>query len=79
MRLLFGIYSLTRWKVFLTGSFERLKRDNPNAAHRLYGRIMTLLEIISTRKGVQRPKAEFVPDYNDQYWPEEADREEVLA
>lgn len=58
--------------LFIKGSFEQLKRDNPSASHRLYGRIMALIELSNARKGKSvKWDSEYIPDYNDEFFPED--------
>ena len=51
----------------MQGSFQRLRRENPDAAHRLYGAAMIVAELAAFRKSGKRHKFRkgFVPDKSD--------------
>lgn len=57
----------------IEGAFERLKKDNPRAAHHIYGKVIATIELCNkrNRKSDIVTDCEFVPDYNDEFFPEE--------
>lgn len=61
----------------INGAFQRLKLDNPEAAHRIYGKVLVVVEIRNRRNGKSDivTGMDFAPDYNDEFFIEETDKE----